>query len=110
MTEVSKILSIATFISIATYLFWNDINIIYQIPVFYLGNAIFIFLLCLVIFMQNTKLFISFFLLCITLNNLLDELFFDPKTTGISEIIIVLILPLIWYLKINANARKNSNQ
>jgi len=104
--NVNKILWVATIISIATYQLWT------YLPKgsFHVGMAIFIFLLTLVIFIQNVKLFISFFLLCIAFNNLLDELFFDPKSNGINEIILVLILPIIWYLKIKSNARKNSKQ
>jgi len=105
MTE-NKILWVATIISIATYQFWGYL----PIGSFYIGMSLFVLLLSLVIFYQNPKLFISFFLLCIAFNNLLDELFFDPKSNGINEIIIVLILPIIWYLKIKNNARKNRKQ
>lgn len=105
MTE-NKILWVATIISIATYQFWEY----FPIGSFYIGMSLFILLLSLVIFYQKPNLFISFFLLCIAFNNLLDELFFDPKSNGINEIIIVLILPIIWYLKIKNNARKNRKQ
>ena len=71
------ILNLALFVGIVTYLFWNHINEKYQIPVFYIGNAMFILMLSFVIYLQNRKLFISFFLLCIAANNLLDELFFS---------------------------------
>jgi len=104
--NVNKTLWVATIISIATYQLWT------YLPKgsFHIGMSFFIFIMAIVIFSQNTKLFISFFLLCITFNNLLDELIFDPKMNGINEIIIVLILPIIWCLKIKSNARKNCKQ
>lgn len=104
--NVNRALWVATIISIATYQLW----IYLPKGSFHKGVAIYIFIMASVIFTQNTKLFISFFLLCIAFNNLLDELFFDPKSNGINEIIIVLILPIIWYLKIKNNARKNRKQ
>lgn len=75
-----KLIWVATVISIATYLFWHDFPKGY----FYVGNGLFIFLISLVIFLQNRKLFVSFFLLCIAFNNLMDELFFDPTKLGIN--------------------------
>lgn len=103
---VNKTLWAATIISIAAYQLWGYL----PSGSYYIGMAISILLLSLVIFHQNKKLFISFFLLCIAFNNLLDELFFDPKSNGINEIVIVLILPIIWYLKMTSNARKNCKQ
>jgi len=104
--NVNKTLWVATIISIATYQLWS------YLPKgsFHIGMAFFIFTITTVIFSQNNKIFISFFLLCIAFNNLLDELFFDPKSNGINEIVIVLILPILWYLKIKRNARKNRKQ
>ena len=92
-----KLIWVATVISIATYLFWG------YLPKgsFYIGNAIFIFILSLIIFIQNRKLFITFFLLCIAGNNLLDELFFEPTIFGLNELFITLIVPILYY------ARKN---
>lgn len=93
------ILHIATIISIITYLFWV------QLPKgsFYVGNGIFIFLLCVYIFLQERNNFIKFILFSLSLNNLLDELFFNPTQIGVNEISLLLIVPLIWYLK----SRKN---
>ncbi len=103
---VNKTLWAATIISIAAYQLWP----IWSSELFFVGIALFIFIIVAVIFYQNRKLFISFFLLCIAFNNLLDELFFDPKSNGINEIVIVLILPIVWYLKMRSNARKNCKQ
>jgi len=89
------ILSIALVISIITYSFWN------YLPKgsFYIGNSIFIFLLCLVIYLQNKQYFISFLLLCLSINNLLDELFFDPTKKGLNELIFALLIPIIYYAR-----------
>lgn len=92
-----KLIWVATIVSIVTYLFW----VYLPKGSFYIGNALFIFLLTLIIFKQNRNLFITFFLLCIAGNNLLDELFFEPRKLGINEIIFALIIPFIYY------ARKN---
>jgi len=92
---VNRLLWVATIISIATFQLYK------YLPEnsFYIGMAIFIFLLSLIIFMQNRKLFISFFLLCIAFNNLIDELFFDPKKFGINEILFALIIPTFYYAR-----------
>lgn len=104
---VKNLLNITAVISIVTYLFWNDIDPKYENVIFFTGNAITIALLCLIIFILKSELFISFFLLCISISNLFDELFFDPTKLGLNEIVLALILPIIWSLKMKINARKS---
>jgi hypothetical protein len=89
------LLYVATALSVATYSFWQ------QLPKgsFYIGNSIFIFLLCFFIFIKDRKSFITFVLLALSINNLFDELFFNPKNIGINEYLVLLILPLIWFVK-----------
>lgn len=99
---VNKILWIASIVSIFAYSFWRYL----WDYAFYPIQALFIFLLSLVIFMQNRKLFISFFLFCASLGNLCDEMFFDNTTTTKYKIIFALTIPLIWYLKNRYNARE----
>lgn len=95
-----KILIYVTiFISIVTYLFWDIIKEKTGISIFWIGNALSVFLMAIVIFINNIKFFGSFFLLCITFNNLIDELFCDPTKFGLNEIIFALILPIIWLIK-----------
>jgi len=96
----NRLIWVATIISIATFQFWK------YLPEnsFYIGSAIFILILSIVIFLQNKELFISFFLLCISINNLIDELFFDPKINGLNEIIVAILIPILYY------ARKNYKQ
>lgn len=96
------ILHIALIVSIFTYLFWS------QLPKgsFYVGNALFIFLLCVYIYKSITKNFVTFVLLCLSFNNLLDELFFDNTILQINEFIFIIILPIIWLFKSSKDARK----
>jgi len=65
---------------------------------FYIGNALFIFLLCIVLYGQN-KQFITFFLLCGSFSNLLDELLFDPTVLGWNELALIIVLPAFWLYK-----------
>jgi len=98
--NVNKLLWVATIISIATFQLWA------YLPKgsFYIGNGLFYVLLAIVIFLQNKRLFVSFLLLCLTVNNLLDELFFDPTKNGINEFVFAVLTPIIYY------ARKNNSK
>lgn len=99
---VNRLLWIATIISIVAFSFWRYL----WDYAFYHIIAIFIFLLSLIIFIQNKRLFIAFFLFSASIGNLLDELFFGNTTTTKNEIIFALTIPLIWYIKKLWNARK----
>lgn len=103
---IKSIIYTAVIVSVVTYSFWDELETIS----FYKGNAIFITLLCIVIFMQNRSYFISFFLLCISINNLLDELIFDPTKIGINEYFLLVSIPIIWLIKRKRNARKIHQQ
>ena len=105
-TETSKklILYIGLIIGIATYLFWENLKNL-GFKVFYIGNAIFIFSLCLYLFLTDTKSFIKYILFCLSLNNLCDELFFDPTKMGMNEIFIALTV-LIFAIIRNKNAKR----
>ena len=91
---MKAILYIATLVSLITYMFWK----IMPKGCFYLGNAIFIFLLYLYIFLKNRKLFITFFLLGLAINNLFDELLFNPTKLEANEIATLITLPIIWFI------------
>ena len=77
------LLYIATNVSLVTYLFWE------QLPKgsFYIGNALFIFLLCTYLFVADSKSFIKFVLFGFALNNLIDELYFNPTKLQVNEIL-----------------------
>lgn len=93
-------LYIATIISIVTYLFWEAL----PKGSFYIGNGLFIFLLCMVLYRSN-KMFITYFLACISLSNLLDELFFNPRVLGWNELALIIVVPAIWLYR-NRNETK----
>jgi hypothetical protein len=99
-----RLLKILVLVGIATYSLWQPILTYTGLHIFYIGNALFIFLLALYIKQTTKTTFISFFLFCITLNNLLDELLFDPHKFGINEIIATVLIPIAYYLKSNNNA------
>jgi len=96
MTGNKSILYIALAISVVTYLFWDFM----PKGSWYVGNGFFIFLLCLYLFLKDKKSFICFALLTLSLNNLLDELLFDPKNLGINEIILGLCLVIKYRLDV----------
>lgn len=96
----------ALIIGVGTYMFWNDILKAFGVPVFYIGNALFIFILCVLNYIASGKDVISFLLICLSLSNLLDELFFDNTKTSLNEIILALILPFVWLIIKKRNARK----
>ena len=95
------ILYIALFISILTYNLWHYL----PKESFYIGNALFIFLICLYVYLKESSYFITFVLVTLSFSNLLDELLFDPTKLQKNEIIISLLIPIIWWLKIKLNAR-----
>lgn len=99
-----KILSLAIVISLITYTFWSQISD-FGYDIYYIGNALFIFLLALYIRQVSKPSFITFFLFCLAINNLLDELLFDNTKFGGNEIIATILLPLVYYLRKNNNKK-----
>ena len=100
----------ALIVGIGTYFFWNDIKEQFQIPVFYIGNALFIFILCVLNYKLSDKNVISFLLICLSFSNLLDEIFFDNTKISLNEIILMLILPIVWFITHKHNAGKTNNK
>lgn len=97
------ILWLALFTGLATYSFWGY----FGAGIFYIGNSFFVFLLCIFLFNKNRASLVCFLLLCLTLNNLLDELLFDPTEIQYNEIVLLIVMPFMWYLKTKKYARKN---
>jgi hypothetical protein len=93
------ILKLAVFTAILVYTFWGFFNEPIASKIFYIGNALFIFLLALYIKQATKKSFLTFFLFCVTLNNLLDELLFDPQKIGYNEYIATAIIIVVYLLK-----------
>ncbi len=96
---MKAVLYLALLIGILTYMFWEHL----PKGSFYIGNALFIFLISLYLFYHERKSFIIFFIFGLSLNNLLDELYFDNTILGYNEILLILILPIIWFFKFRKN-------
>lgn len=77
---------------------------------FYLGNGLFIFMLCMYLFAQDKQSFIKFVLFSLSINNLFDELFFNPTELGFNELLVAILTPFIWLIKYYRNARKIHKQ
>ena len=94
-----KILYAAIFVSFITYNFWKPILKYFDFEIFYIGIALFIFLLALYIRQISKPSFTTFFLFCLALNNLLDELLFEPQKIGYNEYIATAIIIVVYLLK-----------
>lgn len=103
---MKKILYSALLVSLVTFGFWE------KLPkgFFYVGNALFVFMLCLYLYLTNRNSFICFLLVSYSLNNLADELFFNPTVLGYNELTFALIIPVFWVLKKYYNAGKVRKQ
>lgn len=97
--DKTKILYLSIFICVISYNFWKPILEYFDFEIFYIGIALSHFLLALYIKQISKPSFITFFLFCVTLNNLLDELLFDPQKIGINEYIASAIIIVIYFLK-----------
>ena len=100
------ILYISTIVSLITYMFWS------YLPKgsFYVGNSIFILLLCIYVFFTDKSSFIKFVLFSLSLNNFADEMVFDNTKFELNEIltgVFILIFSII--KKKNDRKRRNNN-
>ena len=112
MIDKNKLLPIALVFSLIVYGFWKS----FPKGSFYYGNALFIVMLCLFINLivkqsKEYKLFslvrfVSFSLLCYSLNNLADEIIFEPGVFGWNEKVFAVAVPLIWIIKTKLYARQ----
>lgn len=66
---------------------------------YYILTALFINLLCMHLYLSNRKSFICFLLFGLSINNLADELFFDPTVLQLNEVLFACGLLAIWGLK-----------
>lgn len=98
------LLYIAIIISLLTYNLWQY----FPKGFFYVGNAMFIMLLSFYLYLKEPKSFITFIIFTLSINNLLDELFFGNTETHIHEILTAMII-LIIGLKKYYNDRKGAN-
>jgi hypothetical protein len=98
-----KLMIVAVFVSIATYQLW----VFMPKGFFYKGMALFILILSFIIYSDNKHKFVYFLLFCLSINNFLDECFFDPTKNGINEIAVCFFIIVFWYFKNKRNARKS---
>lgn len=66
---------------------------------FYIGNAIFIALICAYIYLQEKQSFVKFVLFELSLANFIKELFLDASVLTLGEALLIVIVPLIWFIK-----------
>lgn len=104
MTEVKKIwlLWIVAILGVATFLFWEflhkNLNPILSenygltVSFYHAPMSIVFFLLYLFIFVNFKKYFITFLLLGLGINNLMDELFFDPTKLQLNELVFTIVI------------------
>ena len=105
MIKQKAILWIAIIVSLITYMGWKPIHNIYGVQVFYVGMALFINLLAIYIWRNSRrKLIPAFILLTLSINNLLDELFYDPTKFQANEILFLLLI-IIYSFKLYKNDR-----
>jgi hypothetical protein len=90
------------------YILWLAIAVVtvtdtlwsfYDIKVYYVGFAAFIFLLSLYIKLINEASLVSFILFELCTWNLIKELFFNPMEITLSEVFFIILLPIIYYFK-----------
>lgn len=98
------ILYIAIIISLFTYNLWH------YLPKgsFYVGNALFITLLSFYLYLKEPKSFITFVIFTLSINNLLDELFFGNTNTHVHEVLTAFFIVIIG-LKKYSNDRERPN-
>jgi len=92
---MKSILYMALITGCFTYLFWEH----FPKEFFYIGNALFIFLICTYLFCLDKSIFVKFILFSLSLSNLLDELYFNPEILGLNELALLLTLPFVWFFK-----------
>lgn len=85
----------ALLISIMTYQLWGYFPKGY----FYIGNAIFILLICTYIYLQEKQSFVKFVLFELSMANFIKEMFLDTSLLTLGEALLIVIIPFIWYLK-----------
>lgn len=99
------LLWLALLVGLVTFSLWSIIRDYFGIPIFYTGNSFFIFLLCVFLLNKFKDSLVCFLLFGLSLNNLIDELFFNPTEIQFNEIILLILLPILWHLKTKKHAR-----
>jgi hypothetical protein len=95
----NSILKIAIIESILVYGLWSFFPDPIGTKIYFIGMALSHFLLALYIRQISKPSFLTFFLFCITINNLLDEVLFNPLKIGWNEYIASAIIIIVYFLK-----------
>lgn len=119
MTEDRKnkvLLWSAIIVCVIAFQFWDSLkesvgvflsnNYGYSINFYHTGMALFYCLLAVFIFKNFKKYFASFVLLCLTINNLMDELIFNPEKIQLNEYSIILFLAIYWAYHYHKHSKK----
>lgn len=93
------LLWIGFIISLTAYSFWGYIKEYTGLKVFHPLVATFIVILSYQLYKDNRKSFIRFLIFELAIANLIKELFLNPGELQLSEALLIVILPTIWYLK-----------
>lgn len=101
----NAIIYVAMLVGVATYNLWHFL----PKGSFYIGNALFIFLLSLDVFMKERDSFVKFVLISLSINNLLDELMFDNTKLGVNELIAALIIIIIGLIRMKNDRQRANN-
>lgn len=95
----NKLLKFLVIQTILVYTIWPLFDEPIASKIFYVGIALTQFLMALYIRQISKPSFVIFFLFCVTLNNLLDEILFDAQKIGWNEYITSAIIIIIYFLK-----------
>lgn len=77
---------------------------------YYILTALFINLLCMYLYLSNKNSFICFLLFGLSINNLADELFFDPTVFQLNELLFAIAMIVLWCLKVCSYGAKIDRQ
>lgn len=100
------ILYIAIMVSLVTYLGCDYL----PVGMFYIGNSVFILLLCVYLFLNDRDSTTKFVLISLSLNNFLDEVFFDNTKLQITEILVGVTILIFALIKRNARQIRRNNE
>jgi len=94
MTVKAKILNIILSFALVLSVLVRNFDFIFPKHFYYISESILIFVVSLYLY-SYVKNFFTFLLFGLTINNLFDELFFNPLELGINEIVVTIVLILI---------------
>lgn len=100
------LLSISIIVSIITYIFWP----LLPKGSFYMGNSLFILLICSFLFFEDKKNNVKFVLFALSVNNFLDEIIFDNTKLQVNELIFAFLVLLILIYRIRNGSRKKCDR